>query len=194
MNALIPPTASQRRGVQKALAISEAKYLEPLEPPWSSESFSSILHRGAPLLRVKASPEAVERAKEVVNVTFSTSADLIAYRDALVQASTLGTSDEIASRAMIGMLLDAFPHSRPPNLDAYAGSMLHDVASMGFNPAVVAAACRELRRTLKFPPAISEMVAACEAERERYERLSRLAATQAEILGRAEQLIAGAEE
>jgi hypothetical protein len=161
MNALVP--SSQRHGAERGLADSEARFLMPA--PWTTEIFRQVLHRGDVLPACAPSVAAAERAREILAI--SPAADVLArFVDAASKAAGLDESQETPTRGMIGLLLDAFPHSRPPNLPAYAGSMLHDVVAAGYSPSVVAAACRELRRTLKYPPAISEMLAACEKERE----------------------------
>lgn len=160
MNALVPSTP--RRGVEKALADCEARFIT--ERPWTFEAYRQIVDRGDALPNCTPSARAAERAREVLTLAPAV-AELSRYVEDTRAAAEVVQTEDAPIRAMIGMLLDAFPHSRPPNLAAYAGAMLHDVVGRGYSPAVVAIACRELRRELKYPPAISEMLAACDRAR-----------------------------
>lgn len=70
-------------------------------------------------------------------------------------------------RAIIALMVDAFPSGRPPNLDVYASCILHDLCEMGFTPLEVVAACRAIRRDPKrvFLPSVGEVIGACEEAR-----------------------------
>jgi hypothetical protein len=187
MNALVPHT--ERRGVEKALADAEAKFLAPVaRRPWREDAFRQVLTLAEPLFRAAATPAAVDRANQVMAIA-PTSNQLEAYRGALVSATSLETPDERANRALIGMLLDAFPHSRPPNLAAYAGSMLHDITREGFSPAVVVRACQDLRTTLKYPPSIAEMLEACREARQAMLNTLGVAERMHPLVARAEELL-----
>lgn len=97
--------------------------------------------------------------------------------------------DQRTNRYLIGLMVSAYPNGRPADLDVYCESLLHDAMSLGFSPHVVATACRTMRRTLRFLPAVADFVGACEAQRKEIgaalhyaKRLKARLATAAEIV------------
>lgn len=81
--------------------------------------------------------------------------------DAPVNAKALAMS--------VGMLLDAYPQGRETR-DVYYATLVHDIQDEGYGPHVVAEACRRLRRTQRFAPAVAETLEACREARGDLER------------------------
>lgn len=61
----------------------------------------------------------------------------------------------------------------PQNLPVFVEAAIYDLMDLGFQPAVVAAACQKLRRESTFFPEIAEIVAACRDTRARYQEQRR---------------------
>ena len=72
----------------------------------------------------------------------------------------LNIRTEQALRKHVALLLGCFPNARPTDPEVYVQTFLFDVFDMRFSDAVVALACRDLRRSLRFPPTIEEFVSA----------------------------------
>lgn len=81
--------------------------------------------------------------------------------DAPVNAKALAMS--------VGMLLDAYPQGRETR-DVYYATLVHDIEDEGYGPHVLAEACRRLRRTQRFAPAVAETLEACREARGDLER------------------------
>ncbi|RAK68874.1 hypothetical protein DJ019_02340 [Phenylobacterium kunshanense] len=95
---------------------------------------------------------------------FPTVEALDAY-EAEIRRAALAPPDRQDARAMIGLMLAAFPNARPVDLGAYADSLLHYVVSDGYSPTVLAEACGQIVRKSTFAPSIAEVLAACEQAR-----------------------------
>lgn len=166
MNALVPQSAKPG-GFQGALETCDAKFIDPLDHHlWTSETYKEMqeLAYSWPLDPATAGPAARSSAARFLAIGPNL-ADLDRHLAILTEAIDAAT-DARSSRAMIGLLVDCFPSSRPPNLDAYCSALLHDVLSLRYSPYELAAACRSIRRSAKFAPAISELLAACAEARE----------------------------
>lgn len=58
----------------------------------------------------------------------------------------------------IGLLIGSFPNAVPHNPEAYTGMLIEEVIASGASAVALEATCRIIRRTQKFPPAISEVL------------------------------------
>lgn len=92
----------------------------------------------------------------------------------------------------VAVLFDTMPR-QPANPSTYLNALCFDLVELGFQPAVVAAACQELRRTATFVPVVGEVVAACRTVQERYVSLRRLTAHAREARARLKAAIIEAE-
>jgi hypothetical protein len=74
--------------------------------------------------------------------------------------------DEQLSRSVIaeqvGVLLGSYPNAVPHDAEAYVLMMIEEIAMAEPGAIELEMACRRLRRTLKFPPTIPEMLEAIE--------------------------------
>jgi hypothetical protein len=64
---------------------------------------------------------------------------------------------------LLGLMLDSFPNRGKETRETYFATLDHEVARDGFSPSVVAVATRNLRRSSRFVPTVSEVLEACEA-------------------------------
>ena len=110
-----------------------------------------------------------------------------AVSTALAEPPDLG-----ATRASIAVLFDTLPR-QPANPATYLNALCFDLMDLGFQPAVVAAACQELRRTAVFVPVIAEVIEACRKVQSHYGGLQRLPAYAREARTRLADAIADAE-
>ena len=62
----------------------------------------------------------------------------------------------------IGKLLGSFPNANPSDPEVYTGCMIEDVIAEAQVLPALQLACQRLRRQSKFPPSISELIAALE--------------------------------
>ncbi|PHY12850.1 hypothetical protein CSW58_09815 [Caulobacter sp. B11] len=148
------PAVPGRQGVSIAtvLARSEAAIAElSFDWPGSLHELQRWEHGETPLQRWKRARMALETAPPR-SVFEGRLADIVEH---------LKPAQPGQARAMVGMLVDAFPNGRPQNAVAYMESILHDVVDMGFSAVAIAMACRELRRSSRFLPTVAEVVGAC---------------------------------
>jgi hypothetical protein len=183
--------------MDRVLAAAEAAHLAPVETsPWSHDVWPVVMRLANQLdgllanqLDRQSAAVASDCAQKILAAAPS-AAELAAYRDQLADAISLDRADVPATKASVGMMIDAFPHSSPPSLEVYFGAMVHDIVESGFSPAVVVGACRQLRRTLKYPPPISEMLVACQKARGSLLTRAASAARLLDIVAWAEQIAA----
>ena len=79
---------------------------------------------------------------------------------------------------ILAQLIGSFPTANLPNATAFTRALLEDVMLEQPGRIELACACRQLRRTMKFVPSISEVIEALKAEKEvwsaRFEALDQL--------------------
>lgn len=79
---------------------------------------------------------------------------------------------------MLAQLIGSFPTANLPNATAFTRALLEEVMLEQPNRLALACACRQLRRTMKFVPSISEVIEALKAEKEvwsaRFEALDQM--------------------
>jgi hypothetical protein len=76
--------------------------------------------------------------------------------------SALAIRTEACLRGEIAALIGAYPNARVADPATYVSAMLFDFKDLGFPDAVIMEACQIIRRALKFPPTIAEMVKVAE--------------------------------
>lgn len=153
------PPAPNKSGFHRSLEKCEHLYISASEPPAWFDSLQQVYGFAGWLGSQVLSRQRWEKAREILSA--APPADELSQHLQCLEAATEGGADERATRGMIGMLLDAYPHGRPTQ--AFADTLLHDLVSMGFSPEVVARACQTVRRTCKFAPSVAEVVEACRA-------------------------------
>ncbi len=193
-----PAPAPLSRGIAKSLAIAESALIPVLKAPWPDDLYQALATACAPLedggFRYRA-PEwradQIDTLRQVI-ACWPDSETLDAYALPIVEAKT-APPDRAQTTALVGMLLDAFPNGRPANLSAYADSLVHDLLDMRFSPAVVAMACRSIRRGSKFLPSVAEMVEAAESAKEKLSLAIRQANHTAGAMEKAKAILIKAE-
>jgi hypothetical protein len=108
------------------------------------------------------------------------------------QEAAYGESREPEARLLVGLMLDANPTARSFSSETYTDAIAEFVTAddardpgmgfIGFTPAVVAAAVREILRTQKFVPTIAEFLEV--TKRKRMEFWQAMARTQTAIVMR----------
>ncbi len=174
--------------IGEGLANAEATLIvnAKAEQPWTDEIFGELWRLTNP--RDLGGRGGDERCRRALALAPDTGA-LDAYIRRL-EGVAMATPDQRATRYLIGLLVSAFPHGRPADQDVYCESLLHDAMNLGFPPQVVAGACRALRRTLRFLPAVAEFVEACEAQRREIRVALDYAQRLKERLARAAEIVA----
>ncbi len=99
-------------------------------------------------------------------------------------------TDMDTTRLLIGLMLDAFPTAGRETRDGYFATLVHEIATDGHSPTVVAVACRRLRRTLRFPPTVAEMLDECSKVRAELARSIEITAAVVARATDAERLLA----
>jgi hypothetical protein len=93
-------------------------------------------------------------------------------RDELYDWDHEGDSDAVLFRRVIaeqvGLLLGSYPNAVPHDPEAFVLMMIEEIARAEPSAIDLERACRSLRRTLKFPPTIPEMLEAIEKARSDY--------------------------
>lgn len=77
---------------------------------------------------------------------------------AAVADQALSVTTENVVDKQIGLLLGAYPNAAPTNPEAYVALLKFDIIDAGIPDAITFMTCRELRRTQKFLPTISEFL------------------------------------
>lgn len=77
------------------------------------------------------------------------------------QRLSSATPNVAVTQLLLGMMLDAFPNAGREAREGYFATLVHELVSDGYGPSVVAVACRHLRRSAKFLPTVSEVLAQC---------------------------------
>jgi hypothetical protein len=166
VNALVRLPASGG-GVERALETCDAKFVTPFDARlWDSPVYREIVEWGGRAAREPASADTHVRKHAARILALGQTVGEIGHQLGQVTEALGATPDPIASRAMIGVLVDCFPNARPPNLEVYCSALLHDALSEGYSPFELARACRTIRRRSTFAPAIVELLAACAEARE----------------------------
>jgi hypothetical protein len=104
------------------------------------------------------------------------SPDRVAAMVACVNAA-LAVRTEKGIRTQVGLLVGSYPSARPPDPAIYVDAMIYEVLAGDYGDAVVALACQQVRRTIKFLPAVAEVIAAADAIAARWERLPAICTT-----------------
>jgi hypothetical protein len=174
------------------LAQAEEKYLAALDYrplSWETQKrLAQVADRCAYQLNAQTWREARDLLPELPHPS-----ELNEWCKALERA-VAAQPERAPTRGMIAMLLDAFPSGRPPNLDAYADTLLHDAMALGHTPYEVALACRNIRRDTarKFLPSVGEWVAALEKAQESWRSVAK--STSGFIVARIERVRAAASQ
>lgn len=74
----------------------------------------------------------------------------------------LSTISPSAVTREVALLVAAFPNAAPTSPEIFISTLSYDLVDLRIPDAIVAEACRKLRRTSKFVPSISEVVAEAE--------------------------------
>jgi hypothetical protein len=74
-----------------------------------------------------------------------------------------------AVKVLIGWLIDSYPTSNVPNLPVFMRSMIEAVTELEPTYEATLSACKNVLRDQKFMPSISEVLAAVEAEKEKWD-------------------------
>jgi hypothetical protein len=69
----------------------------------------------------------------------------------------------------IALMVGSFPNAAPPSPKVYARMMIEHVIAENPTIAILESACREIERTLKFPPAIAEVIQVLRARRKLFD-------------------------
>lgn len=163
--------------VGKLLATAEAG-LSVLDLPATQEDFRALVFATGDVYA--AEPRGKWGPEEAALLTRLPSSRSEAERAASIEQAMEAAPDRRAIVGLIAMLLDGYPSGRPPNLEAYADTIVHDLCSIGFSAAVVAMGCRILRRRSRFLPAVAEVIEAATEARDQF----RSAATSASMIAR----------
>lgn len=177
------PPAPQKSGFARSLEKCEQLYVAPLERPIWQESFRAVFLKGGALCG-RVTRQTWERAHELLAAA-PPAEELQTYLERLEGAAE-GGADEKASRGMVGMLLDAYPHGRPTQ--AFADTLLHDLVALDFSPEVVATACQTVRRSCKFAPSVAEVVDACRKHQGEFSSRLSIARRVVEFFHRAKEI------
>lgn len=94
---------------------------------------------------------------------------------AKLAAELLEVATPAVAKRELAQLIAAFPSASLADPEMFLTTLLYDVLDIGIPDVVLVVACREIRRTHKFVPAISEVLAVAEAISEKWKSLSRLA-------------------
>ena len=173
MNAPATPAPRPTADPVRSLAEVEARAIAPLDWPEFADGpeARSAIYRAGGFLRAerRGGPDhwIWDKAQEVLSYDVDEAA--LAQLPVAISRALSASPDRKATALLIGLLIDAFPAGRPANMAVYVGSMAYDLADMGFGPAIVAMACREVRRSATFLPTIAELVKACSAARKELE-------------------------
>lgn len=163
-NASQTRRATRSAAISDGLAKSESRFIvEPGEMPWTDRQFAELCDRTRFIHDARYYREDWQTARDIAE-SGPSRRNLEAYLDR-VSPALVAEPDQRTTRYMLGLLVSAYPNGRPPDLDAYCETLLHDAMNLGFNPYVVASACRSLRRTCTFLPSVAEFVKAGEAAR-----------------------------
>jgi hypothetical protein len=100
------------------------------------------------------------------------------------------THDDVAFQ--LAALVAAYPNSRADEL--FGRLIVSDVGASEPSVGALDAGCRHLRRTLKFPPAISEVCQAVESAADMFKRAIRHLDEMPRLISDARKMIAEAEE
>lgn len=118
--------------------------------------------------------------------------DTLGRLEAAVSAALAEPPEQKATAASVAVLFDTLPR-QPANPATYLNALCFDLMDLGFQPAVVAAACQELRRTAVFVPVIAEVIEACRKVQSQYGALQKLPGYAREARTRLADAIADAE-
>ena len=69
----------------------------------------------------------------------------------------------------IAQLIGSFPNAAPADPETYIAALIYDILDTRTPDAIIVTACRELRRTSKFVPAIAEVLATAERHVSRWQ-------------------------
>ena len=84
-------------------------------------------------------------------------ADIEAIHGSIARALA-APSDERLARLSLANLLEAYPNAGKETRETYFATLLHDVLDQGVGPFVLAEACKETRRNVRFLPTVSELL------------------------------------
>ena len=84
------------------------------------------------------------------------------------------TSTESVVKKQIGQLIGSFPNANPTSPEIYIAAILFDVLDTGIPDSVVHTTCREIRRTMKFLPTISEFLDVANKQRANWQMVGPL--------------------
>lgn len=174
--------ASPARGIGRLLEASE-RGLTQLEPPFPSLDYRELCGH-SDTVRERSLEDAIALLAKFP------SAEQERDRAAQISRAMKAGSDRKAIVGMVAMLIDAFPSGRPANPEAYLDTIVHDLLSLRYSPEVVALACRNIRRTSKFLPSVSEIMEAAENAYSHFETSRRHATNCADHIERATRNVA----
>jgi hypothetical protein len=156
--ALPPGKASQSRGARPEDVLAHAERAAGL-------SIAKIIERAgyvSPIdaLELRHHTDQARRYNEARLADFPDSAVIARLADAARKGLAVQTPAIIARE--VATLVAAFPNAALPQPEIFIATATHDLLDLGIPDAVAVLACRTLRRTKKFVPAISEIVAAAQ--------------------------------
>lgn len=174
---------TSRRDAGRALAAIDAKHLKPIPaPPWG-DRLGDLLKR--------SNPDTCRRGDaSAVLAEIPPGQALETYRTGVARLLQ-GPPDRNDTRAMIGLMLAAFPATRAPDPDAYADSLLHYALDARHPPTVVALACRNVVLGRHFAPSVAEFLSACTEAADKLRTHVRMAEVLAEHRAALEQRVGG---
>jgi hypothetical protein len=104
----------------------------------------------------------------------------------------LAITTPAAMRNQVGMLIGCFPNASLPNPEVFASTLIYDLLDLRISDAAFELACREIRRTQKFLPAISEIIEQVKRTESMWRLIIRMPQEVAKVKSRLEEHIKGA--
>jgi hypothetical protein len=124
-----------------------------------------------PLRRPPAAIGAADRAQALAQRTRLLSRADYGELLATFRQSVSAPARREAVLVLVATLIDAYPTQKIANPAVYLHALVEDLTEERFSEPAVAAACRQLRRTTRFAPAISEVLEACRAKRATFDAI-----------------------
>jgi hypothetical protein len=157
-----PAAPSRSRTVTQTKSDIERSLIKPMTAHWDLHTAHpgwSTAFFGARDMALRGGPwGGYARENAAAALAAMPSTEELSAVEAMLEGVVQATPDRAKVKVILSLMIDSFPNGRPADVATYLETLVHYAMHDRLSPHVVALTCKEIERTAKFLPAVSEFL------------------------------------